>query len=114
MSDFDESILSNDEELTFSREQIEYLRDEFERQKRWINLLSTREKSALEELERTQNSISYRFGRLITWAPRKIQKILQNRQRSKIVYFIDENEEEVNKDLFPIFPFDYSRIFAIR
>ena len=29
MSDFDESILSNDEELTFSREQIEYLRDEF-------------------------------------------------------------------------------------
>ena len=38
MSDFDESILSNDEELTFSREQIEYLRDEFERQKRWINL----------------------------------------------------------------------------
>ena len=101
MSDFDESILSNDDELTFSREQIEYLRDEFERQKRWINLLSTREKLALEELERTQNSISYRFGRLITWAPRKIQKMLQNRKRSKIVYFIDENEEEVNKDLFP-------------
>ena len=34
MSDFDESILSTDEEnLTFSKEQIEYLRDEFERQR---------------------------------------------------------------------------------
>ena len=64
MSDFDESFLSTDEEnLTFSKEQIEYLRDEFERQRRWINLLSTREKLALEELEQTQNSISYRFGR---------------------------------------------------
>ena len=74
MSDFDESILSNDEELTFSREQIEYLRDEFERQKRWINLLSTREKLALEELERTQKSISYRFGRFVTLVSKKNSK----------------------------------------
>ena len=45
MSDFDNSILSTDEKnLTFSKEQIEYLRDEFERQRRWVNLLSTREK----------------------------------------------------------------------
>lgn len=101
MSDFEESILSNDEELTFSREQIEYLRDEFERQKRWINLLSTREKSALEELERTQNSISYRFGRFVTWFPRIVQKMIKNRQKSKIVYFVNEEEEESNKDLFP-------------
>ena len=79
MSDFDDSLLSSDENLTFSKEQIEYLRNEFERQKRWINLLSTREKLALEELERTQKSISYRFGRFVTWAPRRIQKILQNR-----------------------------------
>ncbi len=101
MSDFDDSLLLNDDNLTFSKEQIEYLRNEFERQKRWINLLSTREKLALEELERTQKSISYRFGRFVTWAPRRIQKILQNRQKSKIVYFVDENEEEVNRDLFP-------------
>ena len=101
MSEFDDSLWSSDDNLTFSKEQIEYLRNEFERQKRWINLLSTREKLALEELERTQKSISYRFGRFVTWAPRRVQKILQNRKRSKIVYFVDENEEEVNKDLFP-------------
>ena len=50
----------------------------------------------MEELERTQNSISYRFGRVVTWFPRIVQKMLQNRQRSKIVYFVNE-EEEVNK-----------------
>ena len=72
MSDVEENLLSLDEEnLTFTREQIEYLRDEFERQRRWVNLLSTRETYALEELERTQNSISYRFGRAVTWFPER-------------------------------------------
>mgnify|MGYP001397027853 CR=1 FL=1 len=102
MSDFDESILSTDEEnLTFSKEQIEYLRDEFERQRRWVNLLSTREKLALEELEQTQKSISYRFGRGVTWLPRTIIKILNPKRKSKIVYFINEDEEEKEEDLFP-------------
>ena len=62
------------ESLTFSAEQIEYLRSEFERQRRWVNLLSTREKTALEELERTQNSLSYRVGRFLTWFPEKSKK----------------------------------------
>ena len=89
MSDIEETLLSLDEEnLTFSREQIDYLRDEFERQRRWVNLLSTRETSALEELERTQKSISYRFGRAVTWFPRKIIKILKP-NKSKIVYFVN-------------------------
>tara|TARA_S200000501_G_scaffold88917_1_gene81936 strand:+ start:2750 stop:4828 length:2079 start_codon:yes stop_codon:yes gene_type:complete len=102
MSDFDESILSIDEEnLTFSKEQVEYLRDEFERQRRWVNLLSTREKLALEELEQTQKSISYRFGRGVTWLPRKIIKILNPKRKSKIVYFIKEDEEEKEEELFP-------------
>ena len=78
MSDVEENLLSLDEEnLTFTREQIDYLKDEFERQRRWVNLLSTRETHALEELERTQNSISYRFGRAVTWFPRTIIKILK-------------------------------------
>ena len=55
------SDMTEGESLTFSAEQIEYLREEFERQRRWVNLLSTREKTALEELERTQNSLSYRL-----------------------------------------------------
>ena len=102
MSDFDNSILSTDEKnLTFSKEQIEYLRDEFERQRRWVNLLSTREKLALEELEQTQNSISYRFGRLVTWVPRKIMKIINPNQNSRIVYFVNEDEEEKEEELFP-------------
>ena len=84
--------LTEDESLTFSAEQIEYLREEFERQRRWVNLLSTREKIALEELERTQNSLSYRVGRLLTWFPRKIEKMLKSRN-NKIVYFVQEDEE---------------------
>jgi len=46
------SDMAEGESLTFSAEQIEYLREEFERQRRWVNLLSTREKTALEELVR--------------------------------------------------------------
>ena len=101
MSDIEENLLSLDEEnLTFSREQIDYLRDEFERQRRWVNLLSTRETYALEELERTQNSISYRFGRAVTWFPRKIIKVLKPK-KSKIVYFVKEDEENASTELFP-------------
>ena len=80
------------ESLTFSSNQIEYLREEFERQRRWVNLLSTREKAALEELERTQGSLSYKVGRFLTWLPRKIQKMLKSSNK-KIVYFVEEDEE---------------------
>ena len=78
------------EDLVFSKEQIEYLRSEFERQRRWVNLLSTREQAALEELERTQNSVSYQIGRFITMLPRTILKKLRKGRR-KIVYFTDED-----------------------
>ena len=58
------SAASNSEnELTFTESQIEYLRTEFERQRRWIGTLSAREKAALNELEVTKNSVSYRIGR---------------------------------------------------
>ncbi len=80
------SDIEKGESLTFSSQQIEYLREEFERQRRWVNLLSTREKTALGELERTQNSLSYRVGRFLTWFPRKIEKMLKSRNK-KIVYF---------------------------
>ena len=76
------SEMTEGESLTFSAEQIEYLREEFERQRRWVNLLSTREKTALEELERTQNSLSYRVGRFFTWFPRKIEKMLKSRNKN--------------------------------
>ena len=91
--------LHNDS-LSFSSEQVEYLRDEFERQRRWVNLLSTRERAALEELERTQNSLSYRIGRFLTWVPRKIEKMLKSR-KSKIVYFVHKDEETKQEELFP-------------
>ena len=52
------SAASNSEnELTFTESQIEYLRTEFERQRRWIGTLSAREKAALNELELT--TVSY-------------------------------------------------------
>ena len=102
MDELDDGILESDEEsMTFSREQIEYLRSEFERQRKWVNLLSNREKSALEELERTQNSVSYKVGRLLTAAPRSIIKLLKSRRTKKIVYFVEEDEEQKQKELFP-------------
>jgi glycosyltransferase involved in cell wall biosynthesis len=102
MDGIDDGILESDEEsMTFSREQIEYLRSEFERQRKWVNLLSNREKSALEELERTQNSVSYKIGRFLTAAPRSIIKILKSSRTKKIVYFVEEDEEQKQKELFP-------------
>ena len=102
MEEIEQYVLaSDDENLTFTKKQIEYLQDEFERQRRWVNLLSTREKLALEELEQTQKSISYRFGRLVTWVPRKIMKIFESNRDAKIIYFVKEDEEEKEEELFP-------------
>ena len=102
MDGIDDGILDDDgESLTFSREQIEYLRSEFERQRKWVNLLSNREQTALEELERTQNSVSYKLGRFLTAAPRSMVKLLKSDKKGKIVYFIEEEEEKKQKDLFP-------------
>ena len=61
---------------------------------------STRERAALEELERTQNSLSYRIGRFLTWVPRKIEKMLKSRKK-KIVYFVHKDEETKQEELFP-------------
>ena len=61
MEDTDDIIPENS--LVFSTEQIEYLRSEFERQRKWVNVLSTRESATLEELELTKNSISYKVDR---------------------------------------------------
>ena len=80
MEDIDTEI--HGEDLVFSKDQIEYLRSEFERQRRWVNLLSTREQAALEELERTQNSVSYQIGRFITKVPRTILKKLRKRRKN--------------------------------
>ena len=98
MEDTDDIIPENS--LVFSTEQIEYLRSEFERQRKWVNVLSTRESAALEELELTKNSISYKVGRFITWFPRKILSKRRKKNR-KNVYFVDgvrivkENQEEM-------------------
>ena len=81
MEDTDDIIPENS--LVFSTEQIEYLRSEFERQRKWVNVLSTRESAALEELELTKNSISYKVGRFITWFPRKILSKRRKKNRKK-------------------------------
>ena len=91
----------DEDKIHFSKKQVEYLSDEFERQRRWINLLSTREKLALEELEETQNSVSYRVGRILTWLPRKLLKILSSGNKKSIVYFVKEDEEQRVEELFP-------------
>ena len=97
----DLSQLLNSESFTFSKEQVKYLQDEFEKQRRWVNLLSSREQAALEELERTQKSFSYRFGRFVTWFPRKVMSVLEVLDKGRIVFFISEEEEVEYRDLFP-------------
>ena len=84
-------ILTSDEgeHLQFSLAQIEYLKTEFERQRRWIGTLTAREKSALDELEAISNSISYRLGRSLTWPLRKIQRQLGGK-KVKIHHFVEE------------------------
>ena len=66
-----------------------------------MNLLSNREESALEELERTQNSVSYKVGRFFTAVPRFILKLLKSNRTKKIVYFVEEEEEKKQRELFP-------------
>ena len=83
----DTDILIPEDTLVFSKEQIEYLRSEFERQRKWVNVLSTRESAALEELELTQNSISYRVGRLLTWFPRKILSMRKKKKPKKCLFY---------------------------
>ena len=92
---------SGTEELVFSIEQIQYLREEFERQRRWVNLLSTREQKVLEELEQTKNSFSYRMGRFLTWAPRTIGKKINKKKPFPISTFVQIDEEEKEEELFP-------------
>ena len=97
-----EKILSlGTEDLKFSVEQIQYLREEFERQRRWVNLLSTREQKVLEELDQITNSFSYRMGRFLTWMPRTIMKKMGPVKKIKIASFVQEDEEEKKEELFP-------------
>lgn len=92
---------SDKESLVFSVDQVQYLREEFERQRKWVNLLSNREQAVLKELEDTKNSVSYRIGRILTWAPRIIVKKRNQSSIKKISTFIQEDEEEKEEDLFP-------------
>ena len=97
MEDLDPKV--DGENLVFSKDQIEYLRSEFERQRQWVNLLSTREQAALEELEETKSSISYKVGRFLTYVPRKILS-KKSKSKKKNVYFVKE-EDEVQVEMFP-------------
>lgn len=102
MSKSDEILnSSNEENLTFSIEQIKYLREEFERQRQWVNLLLTREQKMLLELDRTKNSVSYRVGRFLTSLPRfVIKKVVKVRVFPEST-FVNSEEEDDEEDLFP-------------
>ena len=100
VSDILDPLEGEGETLEFSLAQIEYLRSEFERQRRWVGTLSAREKSALDELDAISNSVSYRLGRFFTWPARRILKLFK-RRRVKIHHFVeDEEEEDETSELF--------------
>ena len=87
--------------LEFSIAQIEYLRGEFERQRRWVGTLSAREKSVLGELDAITNSVAYRLGRFLTWPLRRLQKLFR-RRKVRIHHFVeDNNEDDETSELFP-------------
>ena len=88
------------ETLEFSFAQIEYLRSEFERQRRWVGTLSAREKSALDELDAISNSVSYRVGRFLTWPLRRLQKMFR-RRKVRNHHFVEDEEEDETSELFP-------------
>lgn len=56
----------------FSDEQLDYLQNEFDRQKEIIQDFGKRESDAISELEKIKQSFSYRIGRLITMPVRYI------------------------------------------
>jgi len=92
-----------EDSMEFTLAQIEYLRGEFERQRRWIQTLSSREKATLVELEDISSSFSYRVGRFLTWPVRRLLKIFRTKGRSKIHYFVEEEETDIDpaEHLFP-------------
>ena len=96
-----ESTPSSDDTISFSVDQIEYLRTEFERQREWVNLLASREKAVLEELERTKGSVSYRIGRMLTSIPRRLIKIVQTKDQRRTKLYVDSDEIEDEDDVFP-------------
>ena len=81
------------ETLEFSLAQIEYLRSEFERQRRWVGTLSAREKSAMDELDAISHSVSYRVGRFLTWPLRRLQKLF-GRRKVRIHHFVEDEDED--------------------
>lgn len=97
----DEGELIDEEMISFSVGQLQYLRDEFERQRNWVNLLSTRERKVLKELERTKGSVSYKTGRFLTYIPRRIMKLVQSNQLKNHSMYVGEDEMEGETDLFP-------------
>ena len=102
MSKSDEILNSSDEDyLTFSIDQVKYLREEFERQRRWVNLLLTREQKMLQELDRTKNSVSYRIGRFLTSIPRSVIKGVVRKRIFPESTFVGEEEEGDEQELFP-------------
>jgi glycosyltransferase involved in cell wall biosynthesis len=102
MSKSDEILNSSSEDnLTFSIDQVKYLREEFERQRQWVNLLLSREQKMLLELDRTKNSISYRIGRFLTMIPRLAIKKMVTKRVFPSSTFVSSEEEDDEEDLFP-------------
>ena len=100
ISDILDTFEGEGETLEFSLAQIEYLRGEFERQRRWVSTLSAREKSVLDELDAISNSISYRVGRFLTWPARRLLQLFR-RRNTRIHHFIEDDDNDETSELFP-------------
>ena len=90
----------------FSREQIDFLQDEFNRQREVIEKLGDEQSKAILELDILKRSYSYKIGRFITAPLRYILRFLGKNtgKESKVTGDLDYNvfpEILINSDLLP-------------
>ena len=85
-------------EEEFSKDQIDFLQSEFDRQKEMIIRLSIGESEAKLELDRIKNSISYKLGRALTLPLRKISSSLTQKKEER---FESDVLESVIEEAFP-------------
>ena len=85
-------------EEEFSKDQLDFLQSEFDRQKEMIIGLSIGESEAKLELDRIKNSISYRLGRALTLPLRKISSSLTQKKEER---FESGVLESVIEEAFP-------------
>jgi glycosyltransferase involved in cell wall biosynthesis len=82
-SEDDDTGEVNVDHLSFSRAQVAYLQSEFERQGRWVTLLTEREVHLTKQLDQIESSMSFRLGLALTSPIRWIMRLRRRRKATR-------------------------------